>query len=213
MLARAADCRYVLVTRGNLGMALFGLDCRRRGTFVEASGSGQISDVCGAGDTAAAVFTLALAAGRSAPEAMVLANAAAGVVVLEHGAAVCSAEALEAALVGPAPSLERPADRGAELRRLGRCDQGTGRPCMPLTERAEIVEALRCVDAVTWFDEPDPVATLRELRPDVHAKGTDYIPQSIPEAAVDAELGIEIAICGDAKGHSTTELLARMDGT
>jgi bifunctional ADP-heptose synthase (sugar kinase/adenylyltransferase) len=87
-----------------------------------------------------------------------------------------------------------------------------GGPACRLTERREIVAALRCVDAVTWFDEPDLVATLRELRPDVHAKGTDYTPQSIPEAAVDAELGIEIAICGDAKGHSTTELLARMDG-
>ncbi len=88
--------------------------------------------------------------------------------------------------------------------------KGPRRPYMPLAERAEIVAALRCVDAVTWFDETDLVATLRQLRPDIHAKGTDYTPQSVPEASVDAELGIEIAICGDPKDHSTTELLARV---
>jgi rfaE bifunctional protein nucleotidyltransferase chain/domain len=91
-----------------------------------------------------------------------------------------------------------------------RAIKGPQRPYMPLDERAQIVGALRCVDAVTWFDEPDLVATLRELRPDVHAKGSDYTPRTVPEASVDAELGIEIAICGDPKDHSTTELLARI---
>jgi rfaE bifunctional protein nucleotidyltransferase chain/domain len=91
-----------------------------------------------------------------------------------------------------------------------RAVKGPGRPFMPLAERAEIVAALRCVDAVTWFDEADLETTLRALRPDVHAKGSDYTVASVPEAAIDRELGIEIAICGDPKNHSTSELLQRI---
>jgi rfaE bifunctional protein kinase chain/domain len=98
LLLRRAECRYLLVTRGNLGMALFGEDLPEGGVAVEASGSGEVTDVCGAGDTAAAVFALALAARATPVEAMVLANAASGVVVMEHGAAVCSPSALAGAL-------------------------------------------------------------------------------------------------------------------
>jgi D-glycero-beta-D-manno-heptose 1-phosphate adenylyltransferase len=87
--------------------------------------------------------------------------------------------------------------------------KGPGRPLMPLAERAEIVAALRCVDFVTHFSERTLERTLRLLRPDLHAKGTDYTRENVPEAAVDRELGIEIAICGDAKLHSTSELLLR----
>jgi D-glycero-beta-D-manno-heptose 1-phosphate adenylyltransferase len=92
-----------------------------------------------------------------------------------------------------------------------RANKGPGRPATPLTERAEIVAALRCVDAVTSFGERTLEATLRALRPDVHAKGTDYTVESVPEAAIDRELGIEIAICGDRKNHSSSALLARRD--
>ena len=88
--------------------------------------------------------------------------------------------------------------------------KGAGRPLVPLRERAEIVRALRCVDLVTCFGEPTLEATLRELRPDVHAKGTDYTRESVPERAVDLELGIEIAICGDPKARSSTDLAGRM---
>ncbi len=93
--------------------------------------------------------------------------------------------------------------------------KGMGRPLVPLTERAEIVAAFACVDAVTSFGELELSTTLRVLRPDVHAKGTDYTADTVPEAAVDRELGIEIAICGDAKEHSTRALAARLaqDGT
>jgi bifunctional ADP-heptose synthase (sugar kinase/adenylyltransferase) len=77
---------------------MFGEGPPENGVVVEASGTGTIADVCGAGDTAAAVFTLALAARYTAPEAMYLANAASGVVVLEHGTAVCTIGALEIAL-------------------------------------------------------------------------------------------------------------------
>ncbi len=101
-----ARARHVLVTRGNLGMALFGIDLPEEGLAVDASGTDEITDVSGAGDTAAAVFTLSLAAGLAAEDAMVLANAASGVVVMESGAAVCSASDLRAALESaPRPAL------------------------------------------------------------------------------------------------------------
>lgn len=90
--------RYLLVTRGNKGMALFGEGAPRGGAFVEASGTGEVTDVTGAGDTAAAVFALALAAGLDGLESMRLSNAASGVVVMEHGTAVCTSEELHAAL-------------------------------------------------------------------------------------------------------------------
>ena len=107
-LLQLAGCRFLLVTRGNLGMAVFGEGLPIGGILVDASGTGEITDVCGAGDTAAAVFTAALAAGAGAPEAMHIANTAAGVVVLEHGASVCRIEALEAALAVP-PASPAPA--------------------------------------------------------------------------------------------------------
>jgi rfaE bifunctional protein kinase chain/domain len=103
-LLDSSGSRLVLVTRGNLGMALFGEGLPPEGVVVEAWGTNAITDVCGAGDTAAAVFALALAAGYPAVEAMYVANAASGVVVLEHGAAVCTIDALDKALAtAPAP--------------------------------------------------------------------------------------------------------------
>jgi len=84
--------------------------------------------------------------------------------------------------------------------------KGRNRPFQPLAERSEIVAAMRCVDAVTSFGERDLDSTLRALRPDVHAKGSDYTPESVPEKAVDAELGIEIAICGGPTVRSPSDL-------
>ncbi|MBL8859683.1 MAG: adenylyltransferase/cytidyltransferase family protein [Planctomycetes bacterium] len=86
--------------------------------------------------------------------------------------------------------------------------KGAGRPLVPLAERAELVRALRCVDLVTAFGEATLEATLRAIQPDVHAKGTDYTRETVPEREVDRELGIEIAICGDPKTRSSTALLA-----
>jgi len=91
-----------------------------------------------------------------------------------------------------------------------RASKGPGRPLVPLSERVELLLALRCVDLVTAFGERTLEATLRALRPDVHAKGTDYTCESVPERVIDLELGIEIAICGDPKEHSTTALAARL---
>ncbi len=91
--------------------------------------------------------------------------------------------------------------------------KGPARPTVPLAERAELLAALRCVDFVTAFGERDLEATLRELRPDVHAKGTDYSAENVPEAAVDRELGIEIAICGDPKQRSSSAMIERLRGS
>jgi rfaE bifunctional protein nucleotidyltransferase chain/domain len=88
--------------------------------------------------------------------------------------------------------------------------KGPERPLVPFEERAELLAGLTCVDLVFAFDEPTLEATLRALRPDVHAKGSDYTPGTVPERHVDLELGIEIAICGDPKDPSTTDLLARL---
>lgn len=88
--------------------------------------------------------------------------------------------------------------------------KGPGRPFVPIGERMELVAALRAVDRVFPFTEPDLEATLRELVPDVHAKGPDYTAATVPERAVDHELGIEIAICGDPKDHSSTALIERI---
>lgn len=89
--------------------------------------------------------------------------------------------------------------------------KGPTRPLMPLEERAEVVGALRCVAYVLAFAERDLEATLRALRPDVHAKGTDYTVDTVPERGVDRELGIEIVICGDAKERSSTGFAARLE--
>lgn len=91
--------------------------------------------------------------------------------------------------------------------------KGEARPMMPLEERAELILALRCVDRVVAFGERTLEATLRELHPDVHCKGTDYTVETVPEREVDRELGIEIAICGDPKDHSSTELAQRLAET
>ena len=91
-----------------------------------------------------------------------------------------------------------------------RAAKGPGRPLVPLSERAELLSALRCVDFVTAFPEATLERTLECLRPDVHAKGTDYTVESVPERATDLALGIEIAICGDRKSHSSSALAARI---
>lgn len=85
--------------------------------------------------------------------------------------------------------------------------KGPTRPVMPDAERAEIIAALACVDFVTIFPELTVENLLRALRPDIHAKGTDYTPDSVPERAIVREYGGEVAIVGDPKDHSTTDLL------
>ena len=85
--------------------------------------------------------------------------------------------------------------------------KGEGRPVMPEQERAEIVAALADVDAVVIFPELDVRAIIREIRPDVQAKGTDYTADSVPERDTVAEYGGRVEIVGDPKDHSTSEIL------
>ncbi|HEV2196455.1 MAG TPA: adenylyltransferase/cytidyltransferase family protein [Candidatus Acidoferrum sp.] len=84
--------------------------------------------------------------------------------------------------------------------------KGPGRPVLDENARALLVAALRSVDYVVLFSEPTVEALLEELRPDVHAKGTDYSAETVPERATAARLGIRVAIVGDPKDHSTRTL-------
>jgi D-glycero-beta-D-manno-heptose 1-phosphate adenylyltransferase len=85
--------------------------------------------------------------------------------------------------------------------------KGEGRPVMPEQERAEIVAALADVDAVVVFPEVDVRTIIREIRPDVQAKGTDYRADTVPERDAVAEYGGRVEIVGDPKDHSTSEIL------
>jgi D-glycero-beta-D-manno-heptose 1-phosphate adenylyltransferase len=96
----------------------------------------------------------------------------------------------------------------ASARRL----KGSGRPVVPLEERVELIAALECVDWVTWFEEDGVEAVLRRLRPEIHAKGTDYTVETVPERGTARELGIRTIIVGDPKEHASSDLLRRIRG-
>lgn len=90
--------------------------------------------------------------------------------------------------------------------------KGPGRPVLPAAERAEIVSALESVSYVTIFDEPTVEQLLLALKPDVHAKGTDYTTDTVPERDVVRSYGGHVAIVGDPKDHSTSEIISRIGG-
>ena len=92
----------------------------------------------------------------------------------------------------------------ASVRRL----KGPGRPVMPADERAELIGALAAVDLVVVFDDDSAEALIARLRPDVHAKGTDYTEESVPERAAVLAAGGRVAIAGDPKSHATRDLIA-----
>ncbi len=87
--------------------------------------------------------------------------------------------------------------------------KGVGRPRLPADERAEIVAALADVDAVVIFPEPDVRALVREIRPDIHAKGTDYTAENVPERETVEKCGGKVAIVGDPKEHSTSDMIRK----
>jgi rfaE bifunctional protein nucleotidyltransferase chain/domain len=91
----------------------------------------------------------------------------------------------------------------AQARRL----KGEGRPLMPQDQRAEIVSALAAVDFVTIFEEPTVTELLLALKPDVHAKGTDYTEDTVPERDVVRSYGGRVAIAGDPKDHSSSRMI------
>lgn len=90
-----------------------------------------------------------------------------------------------------------------QVRRL----KGEGRPFVPERERAEVIASLRAVDYVTVFHEPTVTELLLALRPDIHAKGTDYTEDSVPERDVVRSFGGRVQIVGDPKDHSSTDML------
>jgi rfaE bifunctional protein nucleotidyltransferase chain/domain len=90
--------------------------------------------------------------------------------------------------------------------------KGEGRPVVPEAERAELVAGFACVDFVTIFADRTVEPLLRALRPDVHCKGTDYTPETVPEREIARELGIRVAIVGDPKDHATSDLLGKLTG-
>ena len=149
----------------------------------------------------AKLVTLARAAGLAATEreagrTVVLANGAFDLLHVGHVRYLAAARALGDVLVVAVNS-----DRS--VRGL----KGPRRPILPETERVELLAHLACVDWLVLFDEPSVTEVLRAIRPDVHAKGTDYTPESVPERAVVAEWGGRTAIVGDAKEHATTDLI------
>ena len=88
-----------------------------------------------------------------------------------------------------------------------RAQKGEGRPFVPERERAEVIAALRAVDWVTIFPEPTVEALLLAIRPDIHAKGTDYTEETVPERDVVRSYGGRVMIVGDPKEHSSTEMI------
>ena len=89
--------------------------------------------------------------------------------------------------------------------------KGPGRPIMSETDRAEMVASIAAVDLVTVFDEPTVENLLLALRPDIHAKGTDYTEETVPEREVVRSYGGRVAIVGDPKNHSTSEILGSIE--
>ncbi len=88
-----------------------------------------------------------------------------------------------------------------------RAYKGDGRPFVPADERVELLCALACTDFVVIFDAPDVRGVIRAVKPDIHVKGTDYTPETIPERDEVLAYGGRVAIAGDPKNHSTTAVL------
>ena len=141
----------------------------------------------------------AVAARRQAGVRVVLANGCFDVLHVGHVRYLDGAKALGELLVVGINS-------DAQVAKL----KGLGRPIMGERERAEIVASLEAVDLVTIFDEPTVENLLLALRPDIHAKGTDYTEDTVPEREVVRSYGGRVAIVGDPKNHSTSQLLGRL---
>jgi D-glycero-beta-D-manno-heptose 1-phosphate adenylyltransferase len=143
-----------------------------------------------------------IAAARESGAHIVLANGCFDVLHVGHVRYLASARELGDILVVGINSDEQVA-----------IQKGPGRPVLTATERAEIVAALESVTYVTIFNEPTVEQLLLTLKPDVHAKGTDYTTDSVPERDVVRSYGGQVAIVGDPKDHSTTEIIARLGGS
>ena len=136
---------------------------------------------------------------RREGEQIVLANGCFDLLHVGHVRYLSGAKALGGKLIVAMNS-------DASVRQL----KGDGRPLMPANERAEIIAALSDVDAVVVFDEPDVRALIREIRPDIQAKGTDYTRDSVPERDEVRGYGGRVEVVGDPKDHSTSEFLDQL---
>ena len=142
----------------------------------------------------------AVAAARAEGARLVLANGAFDLLHVGHVRYLQAARALGDVLVVAV-------NADASVRRL----KGPQRPRVPEAERAELVAALGCVSWVLVFSESTVVPIIERLRPDIHAKGTDYTEDSVPEAAVVRAYGGRVAIAGDPKDHSTSAMIQQLD--
>ena len=142
-----------------------------------------------------------VSAERERGSRIVLANGCFDLLHVGHVRYLAGAKALGGVLVVAINS-----DRTAHLLK------GNGRPYVREHERAELVAALRDVDLVTIFDERTVAEVIRAIRPDFHAKGTDYTVESVPERDVVRESGGEVVIVGDPKDHSSTDMAKNVEG-
>lgn len=138
-------------------------------------------------------------AAKKANKLVVLANGCFDVLHVGHVRYLQAAKALGDVLIVAVNSDE-------QARRL----KGVGRPLMPQDQRAEIVSALEAVDFITIFDEPTVAELLLALKPDIHAKGTDYTEDTVPERDVVRSYGGRVAIAGDPKDHSSSEMIEKV---
>ncbi len=136
---------------------------------------------------------------RSAGEKIILANGCFDLIHVGHIRYLSGAKDLGGTLIVAINS-----DRQTRLLK------GFGRPYVPENERAEIISGIRCVDIVIIFDEPTVENVIRTIRPDFHAKGTDYTSESVPERDIVHECGGSVVIVGDPKDHSSTQLIDAM---
>ena len=136
---------------------------------------------------------------RALGQRIILANGCFDVLHVGHIRYLAGAKALGGFLVVGINSDE-------QVRKL----KGVGRPVQPQNERAEIVASIAYVDAVTIFDEPTVEELIRAVMPDVHAKGTDYTEDSVPEREIVKSIGGRVVIVGDPKDHSSSEIIASM---
>ncbi len=143
----------------------------------------------------------AIAAARKAGRRIVFANGCFDVLHVGHVRYLAGAKALGDVLIVAINS-------DTQARRL----KGEGRPLMPQDERAEIVASLEAVDFVTIFEEPTVTELLLALKPDIHAKGTDYTEDTVPERDVVRSYGGRVAIAGDPKDHSSSEMIEKVSG-
>ena len=135
---------------------------------------------------------------RRAGERVILTNGCFDVLHVGHVRYLAAAKALGGRLVVAV-------NADATVRQL----KGKGRPHLPAGERAELLAALAAVDAVVIFTEPDVRALVRAIRPDIHAKGTDYTAATVPERDVVRACGGQVRIVGDRKRHSSSGMLRK----